>query len=144
MGLIRSINSFPPGSAFKCPKILPPRNRECLQKVFSNPSLAPALMSLEGDIFLKPVCMGSCFKFSFFYPRPSERSMGLQMDFFFFFSSSFFSSSFTPPNLGGHWKYESKTCNLVCQNWWNQGLEHSLQDHQTCVLTIFATDDTLK
>ena len=50
--------------------------------------------------------MGCCF-----YPRPSERSVGLQMDFFFssFFSSSFsvsFSSSFTPPNLGGHWKYE--------------------------------------
>ena len=61
--------------------------------------------------------------------------MGQQMDFFF--SSSFFfsfSSSFTPPNflfllgtenaVGGEGDgglCGVLPCNLVCQNWWNQG-----------------------
>ena len=46
---------------------------------------------------------------------------------------------------GGRWgPLLCLPCNLVCQNWWNQGLEHSLQDSETCVLTIFTTGDSLK
>ena len=42
------------------------------------------------------------------------------------------------------WMGSCDPCTLVCKNWGSQGLELTLQDCQTCLLTIFAIDDTLK